>query len=69
MRSESSLHNLYKNEFGSLDSVVFVVRKHVPPTFSFTHCLLPLRVILDVPVDFTTDSPSPLSAMFGLATV
>lgn len=30
-----------RNEFGSRDRVVFVVRKQVPPTFSFTHWLLP----------------------------
>lgn len=30
-----------KKEFGSRDSVVLVVRKQVPPTFNFTHWLLP----------------------------
>lgn len=40
MRSLSSKIRRDRNEFGSRDNVVFVVRKHVPPTFSFTHCLL-----------------------------
>lgn len=35
-----------KKEFGSRESVVFVVKKQVPPTFNRTHWLLPCFVIM-----------------------
>lgn len=37
MRSLSSWISRDRNEFGSRDSVVLVVRKQVPPTFSLIH--------------------------------
>ena len=40
LRSVSSWHNLYRNDFGSLQSVVLVVMKLVPPTLSLTHSFL-----------------------------
>lgn len=40
MRSESSWQSRQRNEFGSLVSVVFAVRKYVPPTLRRTHWLL-----------------------------
>ena len=40
MSAESSWHRRYRNEFGSLDRVVFAVKKYVPPTFSLTHWFL-----------------------------
>lgn len=42
MRSESSWHSRYRNEFGSLVNVVFAVRKYVPPTLRRTHWFLHL---------------------------
>ena len=43
MRSLSSRTSLDRKEFWSRASVVFVVRKQVPPTFRRTHCWLVLR--------------------------
>ena len=40
-RSGSSWISLYRNDFGSLPSVVRVVMNVVPPTLSFTHSFLP----------------------------
>lgn len=42
IRSPSCMRRA-RNEFGSRDSVVLVVRKQVPPTFKRTHWLLPCR--------------------------
>lgn len=44
IRSDSLSINLFKNEFGSRDRVVFVVKKIVPPTFNLIHWLLPCFV-------------------------
>lgn len=38
MRSVSSWIRRHRKDFGSRDRVVLVVRKWVPPTFSFIHC-------------------------------
>lgn len=37
IKEVSSWQSRNKNELGSRERVVFVVKKHVPPTFSFTH--------------------------------
>lgn len=41
IKSQSSCINRDRNEFGSRESVVFVVKKYWPPTFNFTQFSVP----------------------------
>lgn len=56
MRSDSSEHSLHRKELGSRHSVVFVVKKQVPPTFNLTHCAVLLNDLFSC-----TRDPFPLS--------